>query len=134
MEHEGMDQRPAPSAECIAGELRAWQSTGLRIAIWGSAAESVAFLETHGVEAWRFPTMVDSDPAQASMYVPGVGQVVHSPDWLLDHPVDIILIPSPRRAVKIVRQIDASRIAYEGILIPREGHLVDFHAAEMLLA
>ena len=31
-------------------------------------------------------------------------------------------------------RIDKARIPYEGILIPDEGRLVDFHAAEMLFA
>jgi hypothetical protein len=103
----------------IAKELAAWLTTGLRIAIWGSTAESAAFFETHGMDARRF-------------LVPGTGQPIR--DWLLDHPVDIILIPCPWLAADIVRQIDAARIPYEGILIPQEGHLVDFHAAEMILA
>ena len=103
----------------IARELHAWLTTGLRIAIWGSADESAAFLETHGLDAGRF-------------LVPAAGQPIR--DWLLDHPVDIILILCPWQAAAIVRQIDAARIPYEGILIPQEGHLADFHAAEMVLA
>src|ERR1035441_9235292 len=105
----------------IAKELPPWLTTGLRIAIWGSADESAAFLETHGLDAHRFQ-------------VPGIGQVIRSPDWLLENPVTIILIPCPWQAADIVRQIDAARITYEGILIPHQGHLVDYHAAEMVLA
>jgi hypothetical protein len=107
------------SRDGIARELDAWHTTGLRIAIWGSGGESAAFLETHGLDAHRF-------------VVPGAGHATR--DWLLENPVDIILIPCPWRAADIVRQIDAARIPYEGILIPQEGHLVDFHAAEMILA
>ena len=70
--------------DSIARELAAWLTTGLRIAIWGSADESAAFLETHGLDAHRFQ-------------VPDIGQVIRSPDWLLDNPVDIILIPCPGR-------------------------------------
>ena len=81
----------------IARELHAWHTTGLRIAIWGSGGELAAFLETYGLDAHRFPTIVDSDPAQAGTFVPGIGQVIRSPDWLLDNPVDIILIPCPGR-------------------------------------
>ena len=105
--------------DSIARELAAWLTTGLRVAIWGSATESAAFLETHGLDAHRF-------------LVPGTGQPTS--DWLLDHPVDIILIPCPWRAADIVREIDAARITYEGILIPHQGHLVDFHAAQVILA
>jgi hypothetical protein len=103
----------------IAIELAAWHTTGLRIAIWGSAAESAAFLETHGLDAHRF-------------LIPGTGQPIR--DLLLDNPVDIILIPCPWLAAGIVREIDAAHITYEGILIPHQGHLVDYHAAEMMLA
>jgi hypothetical protein len=90
--------------DSIARELHAWLTTGLRIAIWGS-----------GLDAQRFPIIVDSD-------------------WLLDHPVDIILIPCQFQAADIVRQIDAAHITYEGILVPQDGRLVDFHAAGMILA
>ena len=107
--------------DSIARELHAWLTTGLRIAIWGSSAESAAFLESHGLDVRRF-------------LIPGTGQVIRSPDWLLDRPVDIILIPCQFRAADIVRQIDDARVPYEGILIPQEGHLVDFHAAGMILA
>ena len=107
-----MAEKPQDS---IARELAAWHTTGLRIAIWGSATESAAFLETHGLNVHRF-------------LVPGTGQPTR--DWLLDNPVDIVLIPCPWRAADIVREIDAAHITYEGVLIPSEGHLVDFHAAD----
>ena len=129
-----MVHRAENSRDDIARELRAWHTTGLRIAVWGGTGESAAFLEMHGMDSHRFPIVVDSDAAGVGTYVRGTGQMIRFRDWLLDHPVDIILIPSQRRAAGIVREIDAARIAYEGILIPREGHLVDFHAAEMVLA
>jgi hypothetical protein len=44
------------------------------------------------------------------------------------------LIPCRSQADAIVRAIEKARIPYEGILIPDEGRLVDFHAAEMLFA
>ena len=118
----------------IATELRAWHATGLRIAIWGGTGESAAFLQTHGLDALRFPIVVDSDLANAGALVPGTRQLIRSPDWLMENPVDIILIPCHWQAAEIVREIDAARIAYEGILVPQEGTLVDFHAAEMVFA
>ncbi|MCX6633041.1 MAG: hypothetical protein NTW28_36055 [Candidatus Solibacter sp.] len=118
----------------IAAELRAWHTTGLRIAIWGGAGESAAFLEAYRMDARQFPIVVDSDPAKAGTLVPGTGQIIRSHRWLVENPVDIILIPCQWQAADIVHQIDAAHIPYEGILIPQEGHLVDFHAAEMILA
>ena len=81
----------------------------------GATGEAVAFLQAHGVDAHRFP-------------------VIASLAWLIDNPVDIILIPCPSQAGQIVRAIDKAHIPYEGILIPDEGRLVDFHAAEMMFA
>jgi hypothetical protein len=101
--------------ENIARELRAWHRTGLRIAVWGGEDESAAFLHAHGVDDLRFP-------------------VIGSPAWLIENPVDIILIPCRAQANEIVRAIDRARIPYEGILIPDEERLVDFHAAELLFA
>jgi hypothetical protein len=86
------------------------------------------------LDSRRFPVVVDSDPARTGSVVPGTGQIVRFHEWLLDHPVDIIVIPCRHRASEIVREIDAARIAYEGILIPDNGCLVDFHAAEMVVA
>ena len=110
-----MDHRTDSIRESVAAELNAWHTTGLRIAIWGGTGESATFLRSHGLDAHRFPIAVSSD-------------------WLLDNPVDIILIPCQWHAAEVVREIDAARISYEGILIPQEGRLVDFHAAEMVLA
>lgn len=124
----------ANTRESIARELRGWHDTCLRVAIWGRAGESTAFLQTHGVDALRFPIMVDSDPASAGTFVPGTSQAIRFRDWLLENPVDIIVIPCQWRAADIVREIDAHGITYEGILIPHDGRLVDFHAAEMVLA
>ena len=118
----------------IARELRAWYTTGLRAAIWDGTGESAAFLEACGVDAHRFPIVVDSDPAEAGAFFPGTGQSIRFRDWLPGKPVDIILIPCHGRPAGMVRQIDAARITYEGILIPHRGDLVDFHAAEMMLA
>src|ERR1017187_4750539 len=73
--------------ESVARELGAWHSTGLRIAIWGGTGESAAFLEAYGLDGHRFPIVVDSDPGSAGTYVPGTGQMIRFPDWLLDDPV-----------------------------------------------
>jgi len=124
----------AGNLESMARELRAWHATGLGIAIWGGGEEAALFLTTHGLDALRFPIVVDSDAAKAGTRAPGTGQTVRSPGWLLDHPVDIILIPCPSEAPRIVREIDAAGIPYEGILVPQEGRLVDFRAAEMVIA
>src|ERR1039458_8027638 len=110
--------------ESIARELGAWYSTGLRIAIWGGTGESAAFLETHGLDAHRFPIVVDSDPGSAGTYLPGSRQMIRFRDWLLDHPVDIILIPCQWRAGEIVRGGEGGRIPFAGLLTPRGGALV----------
>ena len=82
------------------------------------------------MDALRFPRVVDSDPAREGTFVAGTVQTIRAPDWVIENPVDIILIPCQRQAVDVVRGIDASRIPYEGTLIPHQGRLIDFHAAD----
>ena len=113
-------------------ELSAWHAAGLRIAVWWSAGESAAFLQAHGWDACRFPIVVDSDPAEVGRSVAGTGQIIRGLDWLRANPVDIILVPCEWRAAEVMRELYAARICYEGLLIPQEGRLVDFHAAEVM--
>jgi hypothetical protein len=111
----------------IAAQLTALYESGKRVAIWGGTGKSAAFIHAHRVDAERFPVVVDSDAAKAGTFVPGTGQYIRFRGWLLDNPVDIIVIPCQWRAADIVREIHEHGIHYETILIDHHGELVDFH-------
>jgi hypothetical protein len=110
----------------VAGQLSGLCASGKRIAIWGGTGKSAAFINSHGLDAERFPIVVDSDLVKTGTYVPGTGQIIRFRDWLTDNPVDLILIPCQWRAADILREIHANEIQYEKILVCHNGTLVDF--------
>lgn len=112
----------------IAAQLTALYESDKRVAIWGGTGKSAAFIHAHGVDAERFPIVVDSDAAKAGTFVPGTGQRIRFRDWLLENPADVIVIPCQWRAADIVREIRKYGIHYETILIDHHGELVDFHS------
>ncbi|MBZ5591360.1 MAG: methyltransferase domain-containing protein [Acidobacteriia bacterium] len=114
----------------ITAQLTALYQSGKRVAFWGGTGRAAAFINAHRADADRFPTVVDSDAAKAGTYVPGTGQLIRFRDWLVDHPVDVIVIPCQWRAADIVGEIHEYGIRCEAILIDRHGELVSFHGAE----
>jgi methylation protein EvaC len=122
--------RAAVAGPSLEAALEALYESGARLAIWGGTGKSAAFINAHGMDARRFPVVVDSDPAKAGTFVPGAGQIIRFRDWLLAHPVDAILIPCQWRAADIAREIAGHGIACERILIEHLGKLVDFRAGQ----
>jgi len=114
--------------ENVAAQLTALHRSAKRVAIWGGTGKSAAFIHAHRVDAERFPIVVDSDAAKAGTFVPGTGQRIRFRDWLLESPVDVIVIPCQWRAADIAREIRKHGIRYETILIEHHGALVDFHS------
>ena len=114
----------------ITAQLTSLYQSGKRVAFWGGTGKAAAFINSHGADAERFPIVVDSDAAKTGTYVPGAGQLIRFRDWLVDHPVDVIVIPCQWRAADIVREIHEHVIRYETILIDHQGELVSFHSAE----
>jgi hypothetical protein len=118
----------------ITAQLTSLYQSGKRVAFWGGTGKAAAFINSHGADAERFPIVVDSDAAKTGTYVPGAGQLIRFRDWLVDHPVDVIVIPCQWRAADIVREIHEHAIRYEAILIDHQGELVSLHGAEQDLA
>lgn len=114
--------------DVIQGQLDALHASGRSIAIWGGTGKSAAFIYRHGVDAERFPTVVDSDPDKAGTYVPGTGQEIRVREWLLDHPASVVIIPPQWRARDIVAEMLRVGIRYETILIEHQGRLIDYFA------
>ncbi len=59
-------------------------------------------------------------------FVPGTGQEIRFRDWLLEHPVEVIVIPMHWRARDIVDEMRACDITVDQVLIEYRGHLVDY--------
>ena len=87
-------------------------------------------MSRYGVDAARFPVVVDSDPAKIGTFVPGTAQEIRARDWLRSHPVDVLIVPPQWRAADIVMEMRAAGIAVEQILIEHRGLLIDYFSGK----
>ena len=93
--------------------------------MWGGTGKSAAFINRYGLDARRFPLVVDSDPVKAGTFVPGTGQEIRRRDVLLAQPVEVIIVPPQWRLRDILEEIRACGIAAERVLIEHAGRLID---------
>ena len=70
-----------------------------------STGKSAAFMTQFGVDAVRFPLVVDSDQDKVGTFAPGTGQEIRFRDWLIDHPTDVVVVPPQWRARDIVDEM-----------------------------
>jgi hypothetical protein len=89
------------------------------------AAQFGLFSRRYGVDAVRFPLVVDSDPAKVGTFVPGTAQEIRGRDVLFDEPVDVVIIPPQWRAADIVIEMDRA-IRAEAVVIEHGGRLIDY--------
>lgn len=113
----------------VRGDIDALSRSGKSVAIWGGTGKAAAFIHQYGLDADRFPIVVDSDPDKAGTFVPGTGQEIRYSEWLVKHPVDVILIATQWRAVDIVLEIERRGIRFQTILLEHQGRLADYHAS-----
>ncbi|BAI87901.1 class I SAM-dependent methyltransferase [Arthrospira platensis NCB002] len=115
----------------IKTQLEQLYCSGNKVAIWGGLGRSSAFMNRYGVDVERFPIVVDSDIYKAGKFVPGTGQEIRFRDWLLEHPVDIIIIPSQWRAKDIIAEINRVGISVKTVLIEHQYRLVDYYQQDV---
>lgn len=115
------------ATDTIRAQLSELYNAGKRVAVWGGTGKSAAFMQHYGMDEARFPIVVDDDINKADTFVPGTGQRIRFRDWLLDNPVDVIIIPPQWRAADIVAVMKASGIRAQTVLIEHRRRLTDFH-------
>ncbi len=113
----------------VAEQLQRLHLERRRVAIWGGVGKCAAFLNAFGIDSVRFPIVVDSDRGKAGTFVPGTGQEIRHCSYLLEHPVDVIIIPAQWRAKDIASEIDSMGLTCQ-LLIEHKGSLVDFRSGE----
>jgi hypothetical protein len=114
----------------IHDDLDELLSSGAKIAIWGGTGKSAAFINRYGLDAERFPIVVDSDAAKVGSFVPGAGQQIRSAAWLKSNPADVVIIPPQWRARDIILEMEREGIGFKRVLIEHEGALIDYFADE----
>ena len=114
------------SIEQIKKDLKKILENEKSVAIWGGTGKCASFMHHYGINNQDIPTVVDSDKRKTGTYVPGVGQVIRDPSYLLDNPVNILLIPTQWRARDILIEANSLGLSFKQVLIEHNGRLVDF--------
>jgi hypothetical protein len=112
--------------QTIRADIDALAASGRRVAVWGGTGKAAAFINQFGLDAARFPLVVDSDSEKAGTHVPGTGQEILYRNFLLQSPVEVILIATQWRAGDIAGEIERCGIPCQSILLEHEGRLVDY--------
>lgn len=121
-------QRAQSSLETISNQLNELAVTDSVVAIWGGTGKSAAFMHHYGVDAIRFPLVVDSDPDKTGTYVPGTGQKILFRDALKCMHLDIVIIPTQWRAKDIVAEMEREGIVSGTVMIEHDGRLINFYS------
>lgn len=115
------DQQVQKQVQSLAGKT---------VAFWGGTGKAATFINRYGANCNSFPIVVDSDLGKVGTYVPGTGQEIRSPQYLLKNPVDVIVITTQWRAQDIAIEIEQRGIQCQSLLLEYQGTLVDFYTDE----
>jgi len=104
-------------------KLEAWQNNlekmmqaNQRVVIWGAGSKGVTFLNMFdSSEVIHYA--VDLNPRKQNMYIPGTGQKIVSPDFLVDFRPDSVLVMNPLYYQEIKQRIDKLGISPQLIQI-----------------
>lgn len=126
MNANAFSARAAVSRARIREQIDDLATSGKRVAIWGGTGKAAAFIHQFGIDAARFPLVVDSDRDKVGTFVPGVGQEIQFRDALVAAPADVIIIPAQWRAKDIIAEMAREGVAASQVLIEHGGQLIDF--------
>lgn len=126
--HQSLKSQKSSVHKILNEELK----RGKRIAFWGGAGKGASFLNCLGIHHETHPVVVDSDQAKVGRFVPGMGQKIQSPEFLLDEPVEIIVITTQWRARDITLEIQNRNISYEKILVLLNQELKEYDGSPIL--
>jgi len=82
---------------------------GQRIVVWGGGSKGVTFLNTlKTLEQIKF--VVDINPHKHKKYVPGTGQKIVPPEFLIDYQPDVIIVMNPVYSDEIRRTVECMNL------------------------
>lgn len=112
----------------MRAEIDALSASGRRVAVWGGTGKGAAFMHQFGLDAARFPLVVDSDAGKVGTFVPGTGQTIQFHDVLKTLSPNVVIIPTQWRAADIVKEMAREGIQADEVLIEHGGRLVVFES------
>ena len=89
--------------------LEKLRSTGARVAVWGGGTKGVMFLNTMQTGD-GIPWMVDINPRKLGKFVPGTGQQIVAPEFLVEYRPNVIIIMNPTYRTEIEKALRDLRI------------------------
>lgn len=95
--------------------LKKLLNKGKRVVMWGAGARGVTLLNI--IKDPRIEYAVDINPRKQGMYVPGTGQNIVEPKFLVDYKPDYVIIANPAYENEIRQIISTIEIKTELILI-----------------
>ncbi len=101
----------------VESALRSLKEQKLKIAFWGGTGKGAAFLNSFHIMAEDFPIVVDSDYNKVGRFVPYTAQEIMPPEFLIENPVDAIVITTQWRAKDIYDEICRRKIPYKTIYV-----------------
>lgn len=101
----------------VRTQLEALRQRGKTVAFWGATGKGSAFLNAFDLFDTSYPVVIDSDYNKTGRFVPRTAQEIRPPEYLSDHPVDVIIITTQWRARDILHEIRGRRIPYEQVLV-----------------
>ena len=118
------------SIQQIRKDLKGLIDSGKTLAIWGGTGKCAAFMHHYKISGEDIPLVVDSDERKWGTYVPGIGQEIKCPTFLLNHPIDILIVPTQWRTQDILIEATSMGLTFEQVLIEHKGKLTDFTTDE----
>ena len=112
----------------IKAEIRELIITEEKIAIWGGTGKCAALMNHFDIKSDEFPIVVDSDIRKVGTYVPGVGQEILHSTYLVENPVQVLIIPTQWRARDIINECKSLKLCFKSILIEHKGHFIEFNS------
>lgn len=83
-----------------------------RVVLWGSGSKGVAFLTTLQIEE-QIEYVVDINPYRHGKFMPGTGQQIVSPRFLIDYRPDSVIVMNPVYVNDITRDLHAMGLSPE---------------------
>lgn len=79
------------------------ETKGIRAIPWGSGGRAINFLNVFDIKD-LMPFIIDINPGRIGKYLPGTGQKVVSPEFLIEYKPDLVIITNPTYQSEIQEQ------------------------------
>lgn len=91
-------------------------AAGRRAVVWGAGSKGVGFLTNVGTRD-EIPYVVDINPFKQGRYMAGTGQLIVAPEFLEQHPPDLVIVMNPVYLDEIRQSLDAMGVDAELVAV-----------------